>query len=275
MTEVLIDPMLETALVAIDDFYARLFRDWPEAITRRVGDCTVNYSGNPRLNGANHLFPHRPDALTEDVLDQAEAFFSEHNAYWTAIYTDRYMPEADALLAERDYSARWHSTLMVLDGSPSASVLRQMPRLYAPAVRATTRDHLDDIVAVLRDAFGTSHVISRRVVRAEHLGDPTVRHYLMFDRDDPGVAVACATATIHAGGVATIWNVGTRRDYRREGYGTALMLGVLDDLRQQGAPLTALLSSAEGVGLYTALGYRTLAKTYYMGPPPVVTAWFD
>lgn len=271
MTDVLIDPLLETALVAVDDFYARLFRDWPEAITQTVDGCTLNYSGNPRLNGANHLFPHHPDALTHEALDRAEAFFSQYRAYWTAIYTDRYMPGADAVLAERDYSARWYSTLMVLDELPA----RQMSRLLAPAIRATTREHLDDVVAVLRDAFGTSQLISRRVVRAEHIDHPAVRHYLIRDRDNVRVTVACATATIHAGGIATIWNVGTRHDYRREGYGTALMLGVLDDLRAQGVTLTALLSSPEGLRMYTALGYRTLAKTFYMGPPPLATSWFD
>lgn len=271
MTGVMVDPLLEVALVSIDDFYERLFRDWPEAITHRVGDCTLSYCGNPRLNGANHLFPHSPDALTYAVLDEAEAFFDAYNASWTVIYTDRYMPDAGAILAERDYSARWYSTLMVLNGLPSA----ERRRLHAPVVRATTRGQLDDVVAVLRDAFGTSAMISRRVVRTEHLGHPTVRHYLIYDREEPQMAVACATATIHSGGVGTLWNVGTRQDYRREGYGTALMLDVLDDLRAHGAPLTALLSSREGIGLYTALGYRTLAKTYYMGPPPLVNTWFD
>lgn len=260
MAGVMVDPLLVTALDAVDDFYARLFRTWPEAVTRAVGDCTLSYSGDARLNGANHLFPHTPEALTDAALAAAEDFFAQHDASWTAIYTDRYAPHAEAILSARGYGPRWHSLLMVLDAPPP-------PQLQRPAthvIRATTRDHLDDVVRVLREVFGTSSSVSRRIVRAAHLDDPTIRYYLSYEGS---AVVTSALATIHTSGMATIWNVGTRTAFRRQGYATAIMTALLADLRAQGVPVVALLASREGTNLYTALGFRALATTYYMGPP--------
>lgn len=261
-------PLLGMALDAIDDFYARLFRDWPEAVTRESGGCTLSFCGNPRLNGANHVFPHTPDALTHAVLDEAEVFFKTYHAVWTVIYTDAFMPGAQAVLAEREYSARWHSPLMVLDGAPHPLP----PRPDTPVIRVATQDQIDDVVHVLRDAFGTNSLVSRRVVREAHIADDTIRHYLCYAGQTP---VTCATTAIHANGLATIWNVGTRQAYRRMGFGATIMRGLLDDLRAAGVGRTVLLASQDGLRMYESLGYRTLARTYYMGPPPVVRAWMD
>ncbi len=268
MVNTMPDPLLAAALAAINDFYARLFRDWPEAITRESGDCTLSFCGNPRLNGANHVFPHTPDALTHAVLDEDEAFFAAHHAVWTVIYTDAYMPEAGEILAERAYVARWHSPLMALDGAAHPLPVRP----GTPAIRAATRTQIDDVVHILRDAFGTGSIVSRRVVREAHIGDDAIRHYLCYADQTP---VACATAAIHASELATIWNVGTRQAYRRMGFGAAIMRGLLDDLREAGIAQTVLLASQDGLRLYENLGYHTLARTHYMGPPPVVRTWMD
>jgi ribosomal protein S18 acetylase RimI-like enzyme len=283
MAQVTASALLETALDCVDDFYARLFRDWPDAIVRSAGDCTLSYCGDPRLNGANHLFPHTPDALTPAVLDEAEAFFAAFDAVWTVIYTDRYMPRAEPLLAARRYSPRWHSPLMVADdrrdqcgaAAGSAPIRRppQPPRPEHRVLRAHTPEHQDDILRVLRDAFGTNAAISRNVVRRAHLTDPTagVWHYLAFSGRTP---TACASVAIHACGMATVWNVGTRPYYRRQGFASAIMHVMHDDLRAAGMQQCALMSSNDGQTLYERLGYHTLAHVYYMGPP-ASGAWFD
>lgn len=264
--------LLAAALACVDDFYARLFRDWPEAVVRQVGACTLSYSGNPQLNGANHVFPHAPDALTGAVLDEAETFFSRYGAVWTAIYADRYMPGGEALFAARRYSPRWKSALLALDD------LVHLPRDERPfhgrVLRASTPDHLDDIIRVLRDAFGTSSTISRRVVRREHLSDPGagVWHYLAYTGR---TAAACATVALHANGMATVWNVGTRPFYRRQGFASAIMRAILGDLHAAGLESCALLSSQEGMALYERLGYQSLAQVYYMGPVVEGGAWLD
>ena len=49
MSSITVDPHLEAALACVDKFYARMFRDWPTALTRSTGDCTFSFSGDTRL----------------------------------------------------------------------------------------------------------------------------------------------------------------------------------------------------------------------------------
>ena len=60
------DPLLGAAVACVDLFYARLFRDWPEAVNREGSGYLLAFSGDRRLTGANHLWPYdslaRPSA---------------------------------------------------------------------------------------------------------------------------------------------------------------------------------------------------------------------
>lgn len=253
------DPLLEPVLAAIDDFYMHVFRDWPTAVTKPLGDCTINYCGHPKLNGGNHLFPHTPDALTPDILDSAEVFFAQYDAVWSVMVTDTYMPGAGDLLAARHYNSQWGSPLLVLEGSP----VRLPTRLDTRLVRVQSENDLRILNRVMRDAFGTSLPAARRLVRRAHLNHPAVSHYLLYSSD---LAVTCATVSVYKG-LATVWNVGTAPLFRRRGFAVTIMRGILIDLAQRGITTTALLSSAEGLGLYAALGYRMIGMATYATPP--------
>jgi GNAT superfamily N-acetyltransferase len=253
------DPLLPTALGCVDAFYARMFRDWPDAVTHIVDGCTLSYSGSPRLNGANHLWPHTAHSLTGEVLDEALAFFRPWYATWSVIVTDTFMPRAALFLQERDFITRWTSPLMVLDAPPA-------PLDVNPAVevvRADSGEELALVGLVMAEAFATSRDVSRRVARAEHLDDPDVRHYLAYLDDEPA---GCATV-LACGGMAGVWNVGTRRTFRRQRVATTIMAVLLDDLRARGCPVTMLMASAAGRPLYDRLGYRQIGLTAYMGLP--------
>jgi GNAT superfamily N-acetyltransferase len=254
------DPLLGAALACVDHFYARMFRDWPDAVTRASESCTLSYSGDRHLTGANHLWPHTPDAVTARALREAEGFFDTYEAAWSVVYTDTFMPHAAALLDEHGFYRRWHSPLMVLDTPP------RLPNRFGPAViRASSVRHLDDIRRVMNEAFGTGTSVSQRVVRTEHLGDPEVRHYLLYAGREPA---ACAMVTL-CDDMAGIWNVGTRFRYRRQGFATKVMLALLDDLKACGCSLSALMASPEGQPLYQQLGYREIGNVNYMAPPPI------
>lgn len=257
------EALLAAALIGVDDFYARVFRDWPTAVTRRAGACTLAYSGDPHLNGANHLFPHTPQAITGAILNEAEQFFAAYSAAWTVIYTDRFAPQAADLLAARGYRPRWSSSLMVLAGAPQPVRAAE----FALVERARTREDLDDVVRVMIDAFGTSPIAARRLVRPAHADDPALLHYLVRVGRTP---VSCATIAVHTNGIASVWNVATRLAFRRRGYAGAVMLAALADLRARGITTTVLLASREGVPLYERLGYVTLATTHYMGIGPAL-----
>ena len=254
-----VDTLLETALACVEDFYARMFRDWPEAITREWGDCALSYSGSRHLTGANHLWPRSPDAITARALEEAESFFASFGAAWSVVHTDPYTASAAALLEEGRYFLRWRSPLLALDQTPHPMPVHPTAR----AIRAQTEQHLRDARWAISEAFATDISVSRRVARSAHLRDPNVIHYLIYEDEQP---VCCATATLRDG-MASVWNVGTRRPFRRRRYAATIMRDLLDDLRAQGIAMTALMASPSGYPLYERLGYRQIAEIAYMGPP--------
>jgi len=250
---------LETALGCVDAFYAVMFRDWPGAVTRDVGDCTLSYSGGAHLTGANQVWPHTPDALTPAVLDEATRFFAPFRAAWSVILADTTMPLAADFLAGRGYTLRWSSPLMALDG-PAQSV---PVRADSHAIRATTLDHLRDMGLIMAEAFGTEDAVNRRITRPEHLTSVSVAHYLVYAG---GAPASCATVTL-CGETAGIWNVGTRHLFRRQRYASTIMQAILYDLAASGIATSVLMASPSGQPLYERLGYQSIGTMAYWAPP--------
>ncbi len=253
------DPLLEAALDCVDDFYARMFRTWPNAVNRMIGECTVSYSGDTRLTGANHVWPAQSESLNDEVLRIARRFFEEFHAAWSVVFTDSQMPIMADYLAGRGFTVRWSSPLMVLDRPPEPLEINPAVRV----IRASRPQHIDDINLVMTEAFAAGNNVNRRVVRTEHLASDDVRHYLIYSGDQPA---ACATVAVH-GPMAGIWNVGTRYRFRRQRFATTIMRHLLADLRREDCHATMLMASPAGLPLYEELGYRQIGLTYYMGPP--------
>ena len=250
---------LTTILDSVDYFYARVFRDWPSAVTRENNDYTFSFSGDTRLTGANHLWLRHPDALTPQTLHDARAFFEHFRAAWSVVVIDTFIPQASALLHDRGFFVRWDSPLMVLDG-----LAHRLPIHTGVEVqRATTPRHLSDIIFVMAEAFATNDNVNRRVVRNAQLGDAHIQHYVIYTEGQPA---ACATVARH-NGTASIWNVGTRLRFRRQGLATTIMHAILDDLAAEGITTTILMATRAGLPLYNRLGYRRVGTTAYMGPP--------
>jgi len=82
--------------------------------------------------------------------------------------------------------------------------------------------------------------------------DCPLRLYVGYFGAEP---VAASEATL-AGGVAGLYNVATRREFRRRGFGAALTTRPLRDAREQGYRTAVLQAAAEGVRLYERIGFR-------------------
>lgn len=253
------DPLLEPALACVDSFYQRIFREWPGAVTQVVGGCTISYSGDTRLTGANHIWPQHPDALSEGVLDDATRFFARYRAAWSVVVTDTYMPGWGEWLESGGYYGRWSTPLMVLAGPPRSVAYNRETCI----VRARETAHIADAERIMAEAFASGSGVNNRISRPEHLGASDILHYLAYVDGQPA---ACATVAL-CGEMAGIWNVGTRHRFRRQRHATSLMLAVLDDLRAQGIDASMLMASSAGEPLYAQLGYRTIGVTTYYGPP--------
>jgi len=255
---------LAAALDCVDTFYEIVFRTWPTAVTRTEGPYRLCYSGDTRLTGANHLWPLTPDAITPDALNAALAFFADHDAAWSVVFTDSFTPDARDLLVARGFYRRWASPLMLLDGPPQ----RVPVHPHARPIRATTLEHLHDVARVMSAAFATDYATNRRIARAEMLEHPAITHYLIYERDQ----AACCATVARCGSMAGVWNVGTSPRFQRQGYASTIMLALLDDLRATGCTTTTLMASPSGKPLYDRLGYRQIGLTAYMGPPRYLRA---
>jgi hypothetical protein len=255
------ETVLDAALACVDDFYARMFRNWPSAITQTRATHTLSYSGDRYLTGANHLWPRDADALSPDVLVEAEHFFSPYGAAWSVIYADTAMPDARTRLTDNNYFLRWQSPLMVLDAPPPRERIAPGVRIE----RATTQRQLREAQSVMSEAFSTGAAVNDRVVRPSHLDEPGVFHYLLTVEGEPA---SCATLAL-CNGVGGVWNVGTRYAFRRKGHARALMVALLADLADEGRQTSVLMASPSGRPMYDALGYRQIATVCYMAPPAV------
>ncbi len=260
------DSLLAQAQTCVEDFYRRMFRTWPGAITRQGPGYTLSFSGDPALTGANHLWPYTPTGLSDAALCEAEAFFRVYRALWSVVLIEPLFAAAGDWLRQRGYTLRWDAPLLAWDGPlpPAPSTER------AAVVRASTAHHLADVRQVMEEAFLSGSEVSRRVAREEHLADPDVAHYLVYAGPD---AVACATVVRH-NDMGGVWNVGTRRGFRRRGYATLLMQIILHDLAAWGCTCSILMASPSGEPLYLKLGYRPIGRICYMGPPDDLTRWW-
>jgi len=94
--------------------------------------------------------------------------------------------------------------------------------------------------------------------------DCPLRLYVGYLGSEP---VAAAEATL-AGGVVGLYNVATRRNFRRRGFGAALTAWPLRDAREQGYRTAVLQAAAEGVRLYECIGFRRFGDITEYKPPP-------
>ena len=85
-----------------------------------------------------------------------------------------------------------------------------------------------------------------------------------------GKPVATAELVL-GGGVVGLYNISTLEAYRRRGIGTALTLQPLLDARNSGFYTGVLQAAADGVGIYTRLGFKHFGDITEYKPPNSLT----
>lgn len=124
-----------------------------------------------------------------------------------------------------------------------------------------------DFAAVLLSCWDAGRSAMREFLyraRVSALAPDSHSRFLVGYVDD--VPVCTADALLYAG-VAGIFNVVTRTEYQRSGYGTAITLAALDIARAAGYRAAALQASPQGRPVYERLGFEQVGQyvVYQLG----------
>lgn len=248
--------MLLASFENIRDFCERMYWNWPDSITEYSDGYVLNYSGLTWLSGANQLWVDDPSIVTPMFLEYCSRFFRRYRAEWSIVVMPVVQPDLkDRILRAGGY-IRWDSPVMILEGMPAVVTSSQ---IHIRPVRGSIMER--QAQRILSEAFYVDHAVNLRLVRPDHETDPTISHYMAYYDEQPA-AVATMTLTQD---IAGIWNVGTRRMFRRKGLASALMYQMCYDAHHYGYSHTMLMASSMGQPIYEKMGYTIVGDVLYMG----------
>lgn len=244
-------------MASIEYFYRRTYWEAPTAITRSTPDYTLTYSGTTWLHSINQLWLHHAEALDDRLLARANEFFREYNAEYSIIFAQESTPQLTRWLSERNFMERAANPVYALNGLPR-------PRFMWRDIKVlrVTPEQQQTLLDVLYGTFFMGPEIGRCAVRAEQFSDPSIRHYLAYVQDD---VAACATIMLN-NGIAGVWNVGTLRNFRKQGVASALLFQALTTATLDGYPGSVLIASPMGRPLYEEMGYQFVGNALFYGP---------
>src|SRR5574341_2536021 len=204
---------MNTIVANIRAFYRRTYWQWREAVTEYGDGYVLNYSGLRWLSGANHLWIDDPAVLTARFIEHCLRFFRPFMAEWSVLVIPEAQPGLKEVCLKNGCYIRWNSPIMVND-HPVSSSTGQNGIVIEPVLREEQANFARKIIG---EAFQMDVEVNRRMVRPEHAADQTIHHYIGYYE---GFPAAAATMTYDSG-IASIWNVGTRRKFRKRGLATA------------------------------------------------------
>ncbi|MBX3080741.1 MAG: GNAT family N-acetyltransferase [Anaerolineae bacterium] len=248
---------LSAALASIEDFYRRIYWHADESTTMEGNGYTLSYSGIPWMHSINHLWMHQATPLNDQLLKLTTQFFKRFNAEYSLVYTEAERSATSFWLADRLYLERASTPIYGLQGLPRPEFLNRDVRI----IRACAL-HQEELISMLNRTFFMGTEASRTVVREQHFADPTIRHYLAYVDEE---AAACATVMLHDG-IAGVWNVGTLRQFRKQGIASAILMRGLVEAAADGCSNSVLMASPMGKTLYEEMGYQFIANTRFFGP---------
>jgi ribosomal protein S18 acetylase RimI-like enzyme len=259
-------PMIQPSLRArLDQHFitahARLYRSMMGGLFEVTPHWVRGYSGLP-LPTFNVFMPLTHAGLTDETLaDTAAFYFSMDTVYAVEIVHDRF-PHGPDFLTERDYQPLPPQPAMVLTE-------RLRPVQLNPAVmveRVGTVASLAALSSLLNSVFDLPLLEMSRLFSVAHLKEElknTIRHYLAFMGERP---VGVGTV-ICVNGVASIWNLGTLDEYRRQGVATSLLQRMLTDASDSGYAPAMVYSTPLAYHLFNRLGFDLYAQRQWFLPP--------
>jgi GNAT superfamily N-acetyltransferase len=210
----------------------------------------------------NIFLPLTHEGLNDETLADTAAFFSSRETvYAIELVHDRF-PHGPDYLNQRRYQPLPPQPAMYIALPPDNVQLN-------PAVtveRVSTVPALTALCSLLHAVFDFPLTDLIKLYSAAHLKDDlksTIRHYLAFIDDKP-----VGTGTIICiNGAASVWNLCTLDEHRRQGVATTLMERMLHEAAASNCALTMLYATPIAYHLFNKMGFDLFAQRQWFLPP--------
>lgn len=226
-------------------------RSYPNLV---VTSCGQNLAV---FNSALLTDPVSRDQLEQSVL-QASTHFAARKLGWSFWLCDDLAPAREPLsihqLMHREGLVRVaHAPGMYTEHvEPPESMPEGVEfRVIDSAQGRLEFAHVSSIV------FALGYPSAVRIYGQEDLWTGPMRGWIAYVRHRP---VAIVTVVV-AAGAAGVYSLGTLPQYRKRGYGRALLWHALEETRKAtGITRSVLQSTEEGLRMYSKMGYRTVTR---------------
>ena len=212
---------------------------------REVGGVFAFASGHPvpLFNGCLV-----PDAASPAELGEALHWVREHHVPYRVWIAESLVTELGGILLQAG---------LELHHVPYPSmVLHPVPEPPPPAANVTVAEVGRDQLVDTAGGLGFSHELAEAVFSPSFASDPDVRLFTGgLDGRPAGYSIA-----IRSGGMSGVYAVGVARGARRRGVGTALTWAAVDAGRGWDCEAVTLQSSEMALGMYGAMGFRTVLR---------------
>jgi len=130
-------------------------------------------------------------------------------------------------------------------------------------IKRMVKEDIDGVIAIEEKAYGPHHWSKDSFL--QELNNDLAWYYSLFNENEKLVAYA---GTWHILEEAHITNIAVDKDYRRKGYGEALLKHILDDCYKEMIKYLTLevrVSNKAAIGLYEKYGFTSfgIRKKYY------------
>lgn len=210
----------------------------------------------------NIFMPLDKAGLNDDTLSDTEAFFASHDVFYTIELIHDRIPTGPDFLARLRYQSFPPQPAMYLTKLPAN--INPNPNLTIERVK-TVPSHTA-FYTLQHAVFDFDLQNVKKLFPVVHLDGeilPIIRHYLAFVDDQP---VAAGTVTCKDD-VASISNLCTADEYRRQGIATRLLYHMLQEAHQDGFTIAMLYSTAQAFQLFQKCGFEIYTQRQWFLQP--------
>jgi GNAT superfamily N-acetyltransferase len=217
----------------------------------------IAHSGT-QIAAFNVAFVARPPSDPDVSISDAIAFFDERGAPFILRVREGVDPESER--AARECGLRYTDTvpgMVIRDPKPAAKPADIRVRMI------DDESSLADHRSVVADAFEMPATLAEYFLTMRLFVTPDVVGYVGYVDGRP-VATSALFMTHR---VAGVYNVATRREYRKRGLGEAMTWHAIGEGLAAGCVVASLQASELGQPVYERMGFRTIAPYRTFGRP--------